>query len=276
MMTDIDLDADFELILSFTPSLGSSGISRILARNAISGRTPKQFMSLSESTFIEEYALKPRAAQALANGARELEAKVKNYKERIAGKPVRLATIQSALYPARIESFCENPPAYVFLYGNCSVLDNKTFCVLASRDSNRSVEDRVEQEVERGVLEPKTLVTGANTGAYMRGAVVPLRWGAPRILVLDRGLFAALGDNLDQEPFPAARLWRYKFDPMTDLVVSAFRPDDHFIGSNNQIRDELVVALSDDVVVVRARPGGVMERLADRADRIGKSVTKIG
>ncbi len=274
-MKKFDPNSDFEYALCLTPSLGSSGISRILARNAISGRSPEHFLSLGEETLIEEYALKPAAAKALSAGASRIAEKVVSLKERIADKAVRIVTIQSALYPRRLEPFCTSPPAYVFLYGNHAVLETKTFCVLASRDSDRTTEDLVESNVENGVLHPMTLVTGANTSSYMRAAVVPLRWGAPRILVLDRGLFAALGENLDEEPFPAARLWRYKFDPETDLVVSPFRPDDGFVGRNNQIRDEMVVGLSDEVRVVRARPGGVMERLADRAERLGRKVVRI-
>lgn len=274
-MSNSDTISDFELILALTSHLGSSGIQRVLARNAVTGRSPEYFLSLSAEVLQEEYALKPQAARALTEQLPKLKSQVEGLKRRFEGKDVRLVTIQSPLYPKTLEAFCESPPAYLFMYGNISVLSTKTFCVLASRDADRSTADLLEKQVELGVLEPKTLVTGANTPAYMRAAVVPLRWGAPRILVLDRGLFVALGENLDQEPFPAARLWRYKFDPLTDLVISSFRPDDPFIGHNNKLRDEIVVALADQVVAVRPRPGGVMEQLSDRAERLGKDVTWI-
>lgn len=274
-MTNLDSISDFELTLCLTSHLGSSGIARILARNAITGRSPEYFLSLSAETLQEEYALKPQAALSLTAELPELREKVAELKQRLNGKNVRLVTIQSPLYPKRLEAFCNSPPAYLFMYGNTSVLSTRTFCVLASRDSDRSTVDLVEKQVELGVLEPKTLVTGSNTQAYMRAAIVPLRWGAPRLLVLDRGLFKALGEQLAEEPFSAARLWRYKFDAETDLVISPFRPDDQFIGHNNKIRDEIVVALSDDVVTVRPRSGGFMEQLSDRAEHLGKNVTWI-
>ncbi len=83
-------------------------------------------------------------------------------------------------------------------------------------------------------------MTGHDRPEYQRSAVVPLRWGSPRLLCLDRGLFRVLGEDLRSEAFRAARLWRYEFDASTDLVVSPFRPDSEFIGVNNKVRDRLV------------------------------------
>jgi DNA processing protein len=125
-------------------------------------------------------------------------------------------------------------------------------------------------------LASKVLVGGTNTDAYQRAAVVPLRWGAPRILVLDRGLFVALGSDLSEEPFRSARLWRYKFDPETDLVISRNRPFDEYAPSNQKYRDDLLVALSDESHGVALRPGGNMDKLAKKAAEAGKAVTREG
>ena len=129
-----------------------------------------------------------------------------------------------------------------------------------------------EAMTESGVLKGETLVVGVNTDAYKRAAVVPLRWGAPRIIVLDRGLFAALGENLDQEMFPAARLWRYRFDPEVDLVVSFCRPDEEYRKGANQTRDRIVVGLADRLVAPYTRPKGTMATLAARAASLGRPV----
>ena len=60
------------------------------------------------------------------------------------------------------------------------------------------------------------------------------------MLCLDRGLFSALGPELQNDTGHEAMLWREKFDPTTDLVVSPFRPEAGFVGVNNQVRDRLV------------------------------------
>ncbi|MCH8275105.1 MAG: DNA-processing protein DprA [Armatimonadetes bacterium] len=274
--TEFDPVRDLELALCLTPGLGGAGITRILTRNAVGGLSPAEFLSLSPKVLKEEYGLSTRSAQALTDGAAGVRDEVLRFKKQSHAKPVRLVTLQSSVYPKRLEAFCKDPPGYLFLYGNMGVLSTRTFCVLASRDAGEDDLEQVERAVEKGVLEPRTLVTGANTAAYKRAAVVPLRWGAPRILVLDRGLFAALGEDLANEPFAAARLWRYRFDPETDLAVSACRPFDAYMPGHNWQRDELVVALSDEVRVIRARPGGNVERLARQAEEAGRSVARDG
>ena len=75
------------------------------------------------------------------------------------------------------------------------------------------------------MLGGKVVVTGIHSPAHQRSAIVPLRWGAPRILVLSGGFHHHLGPNLKEEPFRAARLWRYQFDERTDLVISRRAPD---------------------------------------------------
>jgi len=273
-LNSFDSTFDFELALCLTPELGSASVSKILAKNALLGIHPEEFLRLGRQELIVEYGLRENAAKAICD--RKFLERVEDFKRRVRGKNVALATQRSPIYPRRLEGFCEPPPVYVFLYGNYKALEGKTFCVLASRDASEEALLKVEKGVEAGVLEPMTLVSGANTVAYQRAAVVPLRWGAPRVLVLDRGLFAALGNGLDQEPFSAARLWRYRFDSSTDLVVSPFRPDDHFVPRNNRIRDECVVGLSDVVRWAYSRPGGNVEGFIERARKAGKVVESVG
>jgi DNA processing protein len=85
-------------------------------------------------------------------------------------------------------------------------------------------------------------------------------------------MFAALGDDLNEEPFRAARLWRYNFDPDVDLVLSPLRPDAKYLPAANQTRDELVFALSDRVEVVFASESGNTRRPADRMQAVGRLV----
>ncbi|HWP31408.1 MAG TPA: DNA-processing protein DprA [Fimbriimonadales bacterium] len=273
-MNSFDSTFDLELALCLTPEIGSASVSKILAKNALLGVQPEEFLRLREENLIKEYGLRESAAKAISN--HDFLERVENFKKKVRGKNVVLTTQRSPIYPRRLEGFCQPPPVYVFLYGNYAALEGKTFCVLASRDASEEELAKVEKSVEAGVLEPMNLVSGANTNVYRRAAVVPLRWGAPRILVLDRGLFAALGDGLDREPFTAARLWRYRFDPSVDLVVSPFRPDDKYAPINNRKRDECVVGLSDVVRWVYLRPGGNMEGLIDRARNVGKIVEGVG
>jgi hypothetical protein len=74
---------------------------------------------------------------------------------------------------------------------------------------------------------------------------VPLRWGAPRIVVVSGGFKYHLGPDLKDEPFRAARLWRYEFDRRTDLIVSRRAPDKlPTYASHNPTVDRLIARLA--------------------------------
>ena len=160
--------------------------------------------------------------------------------------------------------------------GQCRVvakfLEGETFTVLSSRGTDAKGLELIEKLTEESILAGKTLVSGHDTPEYQRSSIVPLRWGAPRVIVLDCGLFKALGDDLKEEPFRAARLWRYQFDPKTDLAVSCLNPDSDYHPNSNKIRDRLIASLSLNLDFVNIRVGGNMEALAKSSLRAGRIV----
>lgn len=255
-----------------TPGIGGRSVTRVLARNGLLNRSPEEFLSLAAETYREEYRLSAKAAGALAADPKGALRGVMELERRLEGLGVTLITSVDAHYPALIEEMDPDPPGVLFLYGNQKLLQAQTFCVLSSRNSMPADLDLIERLAEEGVLSGEVLVSGHDRPEYQRSAVVPLRWGSPRILCLDRGLFRVLGEDLRDEAFRAARLWRYQFDPGTDLVVSPFRPDSDFIGVNNQVRDRLVAGLSRRLAFVQVNPGGNMERLARQALKAGRPV----
>jgi DNA processing protein len=174
-----------------------------------------------------------------------------------------------------VELMLDDPPGVLFVYGNLRLLDSRTFGVFASRQAGERALLQTEQLAEEGSLQGEVLVSGHTTPEYQRAAVVPLRWGAPRILVLDMGMRAALGDDLKEEPFRLARLWRYQFDPGTDLVVSTQPPDRSYHRNSNRIRDRLAAGLCARLDFPHLAPGGNMHQIALAALRSGRPV-RIG
>jgi predicted Rossmann fold nucleotide-binding protein DprA/Smf involved in DNA uptake len=69
-----------------------------------------------------------------------------------------------------------------------------------------------------------------------------------------------------------SRIWEIRFDPERDLVVSQFRLYDPWIGANGRERDRMVFALSNVVVAVEIRAGGVMQNECVQALRKGREV----
>ena len=126
----------------------------------------------------------------------------------------------------------QDEPSYseasgLWLYGNVRLLHSKLCCI--ERAFGRGPWDFdalsiIEQETETRILNAEVLVCGVHNEAHQRAAIVPLRWGAPRIVVFSGGVRFHLGENLLEEPFRAGRLWRYQWDPKTDLAVSRRAP----------------------------------------------------
>ena len=259
----------FALHLAMTRGIGARSVVRILARNDLLGRSAEEFLRLSPECLREEYRLNVRQAANLA------ESKIHDtadLERRLDSLGVRLLTAADAGYPAMLEEFDPDPPGVLFLHGNTRLLAAPTFAVLGSRDTPPEGLDQIDRLTEEGVLGGETLVSGHNRPEYQRSAIVPLRWGSPRILVFDCGLFGVLGQDLKDEAFRAARLWRYEFDPATDLALSPFRPEDPFIAVNNKVRDRLVASLARRIDFVNIAAGGNMARLARLALKAGRKV----
>jgi DNA processing protein len=157
------------------------------------------------------------------------------------------STLPRSVHFAKEPGFFE--PAQLWLYGNTSLLERELALApsifTVSGDEQRDV-GAAELEAERLVLDGTVLVCGVHNDVHRRAAVVPLRWGAPRIVVLSGGFHWHLGPNLDEEPFRAARLWRYRWDPVTDLAVSRRAPDRlPTYARHNPSVDRLIRAISE-------------------------------
>lgn len=253
------------LWLSLTPRLGPIGIGAVLDVIKVRSLTPEQFLLLPPDQKRKVAPkLTPEAIRKLSRPIAEQAAEYDPMEERLAQLGVEWVTIQDATYPAKLMERHRSPPAVVYLYGNRGLLGRSTFAAFSSRRSPQRALERMERVVEKFVLEPRILVGGHSTPAYQRASVVPLRWGTPRILVLDCGIFRALSEDLTSEPFRTARLWRYNFDAKTDLVITDCHPYALAMG-RNQPRDWLIAALADVLVFAAVREGGVMEEIGLQA-----------
>jgi len=260
------------LALALTPGIGGKTISRAMTRNDLLGRSPQDFLKLGPEALVEDYRFTRAGATTWWTGQKERLAAAERLQARLDPHGVTMVTSADASYPERIELYDPAPPGLLYFYGNLKLLQADTFAVLSSRGTSEAGMTQIERATEEHVLLGRILVSGHDTPEYQRSAVVPLRWGAPRILVLDTGLFHALGEELNEEPFRAARLWRYKFDPQTDLAVSTVNPETPFHRESNRIRDRLVGSLATRIDGIEVKPGGNMHRLATLALRAGRPV----
>lgn len=260
------------LALALTPGIGGRTVSRILTRNDLLARKPTDFLAIGVEGLREEYRVNARGAAAWVARQREMVRMADELQSRLDPLGVRMVTLADATYPSAIEQFDPDPPGILYLYGNERLLESPSVAILSSRQSPPVALERMESLAEEHVLAGRVIVSGHDTPEYQRVAVVPLRWGAPRILVLDTGLFAALGVDLKEEPFRAGRLWRFQFDARSDLVVTGVNPLGKFHRQSNRIRDRILGGLARQIDLVAPREGGNMERMAILALRAGRPV----
>ena len=141
----------------------------------------------------------------------------------------------SGLDYAHVALLLGRNPKRVRAYGDLRLLwklgTKSTFHVPESlwHHAGRQTWEKIERDTEKGVLDAKVLVCSMSTTEHQSAAVVPLRWGSPRVLVLPCGIKKVLGKDLKDECFRAARLWRYSFDPTMDLVLSFSEDESGFV-----------------------------------------------
>lgn len=247
-------------------------LGRVLTRNQLLGRSEAEFLALGEPALIEEYGLKRPLAEKWVSGRSTFVDQGRELAERLAKKGIYPITVTDDEFPTQLETFSADPPSLLFAYGNRRLLKTKSFAIMASRNAPPAALDTIERLAEEGVLSGEVLVSSHNTPEYRRAAVVPLRWGAPRILAFDEELSAALGEDLTSEPFTAARLWRHQFDASTDLAISAILPEHDKHGGSNRKRDLLVAGLSRRIDFAYIQMGRNMESLARKAIHSGRIV----
>ena len=174
-------------------------------------------------------------------------------------------------YPRRWAEWAEPPPPLAYLYGAPELLAGPAVALLASRGIGEQTVTATVRVAQRAAREGFALAVGGMKSTHRIAAVTGRAAGAPRLVVLDRGLFAAFGGQPEYDPFGFGP-GRTRFDPGATLVLSVFRPHDHGTARSGQRRDELIAALGDIVVALSARPGGGVERICLRALDRGQCV----
>ena len=250
----------FTLLLCEVPGMGRKSIERVLHRNLLYGISGDDFLKLNVLSLTTEYKLSQTSAECIVDISNELRCAASRCANRLHNSGVHLITSTDITYPQRLLSRLTSPPPFLFVYGNLAAINTDTFTVANSNGAPDSALAQCDEAAEYAVLAGKTVVTGHNRQAYQRPALVARRNGGRICYVLDRGLVEAFGGDLTRDLFPAARIWSPAYDSGQDVTISPFVPMEHGIAANNRLRDELIFALSDEILVGYIRTGGVMEK----------------
>ena len=267
----------FHLLLHSVPHLGEKSLAAVLRRVTQRRISPHAFLDLTSDDLIRDYELPARVAEHLHDHRSALLAQSAELLRAVRLHPLHLLSTESAGYPDRLVQFASAPPPLLYALGHRGLIEPATparftFTLAVSNGAPPGVLNRLD-EIATGLVEAGGApVTGHDRPAYKRLALAAQRRNRSTLYVFDRGLREALGPDFDRPPFSAARIRDAVFEVDRDLALSPFRLDDHGLGANNRRRDELVFALSDLVVALDVRAGGMMMQECLRAHNQGRPV----
>jgi DNA processing protein len=246
--------------LSELPQVGPKAQARILAVSRSLGRSLRQFFQLPASSYEEEYGLSPAAVACLTRHRDAYARHCAALAERLCSHGGRALVCGQPDYPRAWIQYLALPPPIVFALGDPAILHSPTAAVLNSRSPAAGAIWATRLVVERAARDGFCVASGAMKLGHRIAAASARAARAPRVIVLDRGLFAAIGDESERDIFGLAS-GRLRLDRGRTLVLSPFRLNNHAAPMNGARRDSLIAALADVVICVEARSGGHMEHL---------------
>jgi|CXWL01.1.fsa_nt_gi hypothetical protein len=159
----------------------------------------------------------------------------------------------------------DRAPMRLSYCGNFRLLESSRAAIpLASSRNSASATntDVVKMLADQLVFVPMVIVCGIHTLAQVESALVALRWGCPRIMLLPGHLHLHLGSHLDEEPEQSFLQWRSHWDGSTDLALSLQTEDSAPDGStSNWMLDRTIREIATHQIIFKTRVGIVPEFL---------------
>ena len=268
------MEYDSALALVTLAELPRVGERRLLRVQALArGRQVSlaQVAALAPVALARDYGLPERAQTRLERDGFWHAAHCRAVVARLATCGAQVCARGDAAYPAGWAERADPAPPLAYLYGAPELLARPALALLASRGLGEHTVTAIARLAQGAAREGLAVVAGGMKSTHRIAAATARAAGAARLIVLDRGLFAAFGGQPLLDPFGVGP-GRTRFDPSATLVLSVFRPDNHAAPRNGRRRDELIAALGDVVVTLSARPGGEVERICLRALDRGQCV----
>lgn len=267
----MDRSSFYYLALRELPGVGERTLTRLLALAASRSEDVRAILEAPPTHLTSVYRLPARAV------ARLVEQRDRHLKrcewltaelQRAGGK---LLTQRHPLFPRRLGSNLHQAPPMLFSVGDLEILESPCIAVLSSREITPQTVPATVAVLRAARRESLSVAIGGMKTTHRLACITARAVGVRRVVVLDRGLFAAFASDFATDPFGSGKK-RTRFDPHSALVVSPFRPEDHASPNGGRRRDEIIAALGHLVFASCARPGGEVERICLAAIAQGRRV----
>lgn len=259
------------LTLRELPGIGERTLAKLLQTAANRSETPGDIVAASRRHLAEAYGMPLAAIVRLHDQRRRHIERCRTILDELRRARARILTQKCGEYPARLLRNGSDAPPLLFALGNSAIADAPCVAVLGSREITDHTLSAIFAVVRSAHADGMSIAIGGMKSTHRLAAICTRAVAAPRIVVLDRGLFSAFAFDYDRDPFgcgdrPA------QLDRSLTLVLSPFRPHDHAAPNSGRRRDRLVADLGDILFASHARPGGETDRICKNALARGQAV----
>ncbi|HLG34295.1 MAG TPA: DNA-processing protein DprA [Bacteroidia bacterium] len=195
------------------------------------------------------------------------EEKIYNDYQKLKEEKVHIITLDDERYPENVlENMQDNAPPILFCKGYLPLLNSKGISIVGSRDVDafgvmltKSIASKL---AEHGYNVTSGYAKGVDTSAHL-GA---LEAGGTTTIILSFGV-THISIKKEMKELDWER---------NSLFISQFAPNEKFSGSNAMIRNKLVCAMSQAIVVIASGPERDKEGRMSGTYDAGKSALKMG
>jgi len=196
----VDSEAAAWVKLMELPHVGERVATRIGDRARTRRLRLAEVLRLPSAVLQDEYGLPARAVERLTRDRQAHEAHCQQIITRLRAAGARISHPACPSYPRRWLARLRCPPPLVYLHGNATALNGPTLAILNSRTVTERTVTTAVQIVQHAHRDGFAFVSGGMKSTHRIAAVTIRATGAPRAVVLDRGLFSAFGRRLALDP----------------------------------------------------------------------------
>jgi len=235
------------LALSKVKGIGSKTLIDISNRNKETGISIEEFWNLKKSRMNEEYAIRNSVIEEIIRKGKN-SADVNALQRELDNKMVKVITLEDELFPARLKEMAQ-PPFILYAYGNLNLLNKNSVAIVGSRTiSNEGLALSYKFSnllLEQGITVLKGDTRDIDTIAH----IAAKNTKGFELTVLSEGILTSL-NKLEKK--------NRQIDTSKTLILSFTDPNLHWKSYVERKRNQLVFSLSDDIIVVEAREGGII------------------
>lgn len=248
------------LALSRIKGIGNKTLQKISTRNRELGIGPKDFWQMTESEMKARYNLSSRLLHSISvnrdrfNTAQELLRELERHK-------VKIVTLEETDYPEPLRRI-PNPPFLVYLYGDMRLLSSYPVAIAGSRNISPKGLMLVYGFSQVLREQGQTIIRGTKFDVDILPEMAARRVPGYEIIIPSEGILTFL-----------KRVEKNNgLDPTQYLIIGFVNPRAEWGPGIEAMRNSILFALSQRIIIVEAREDGFIIKEGLRAIKEGKGV----